>query len=96
MPIPKGRDLIAWLMLMAVALLIVAVGISGSFALLGVTVIVVGLLGLVGAVQGKPERVCWGLTERLMQLLPDPAWRAAMATLGLAIITFGALGLIVG
>ena len=96
MPIPKGRDLIAWLMLMAVALLGIAAGLTDSLAVKGAAVIGIGLLGFVAAAHGKPERVYWGLTEHLLQRLPDPAWRAVMATLGAAIITFGVLGLIFG
>lgn len=93
MPIPQGRDLVVWLMMMTFALLAIAAGVTGSDVLLRVAVIVIGLGGILVAFSGKPERV-WGLTERLLQLLPEPVWRAVIGAMGVGILALGVMGLI--
>ena len=74
----------------AVVIVGVAVGLLKSEDR-GVGLVVMGVgLGavLVGTVTGKPERV-FGLTERLLHLLPEPVWRVVITLLGLAIMAMG-------
>ena len=56
---------------------------------IGLAVVGIGLGGvLLGLMAGKPERA-FGLTERMLNLLPETAWRVVMTILGVAIVCLG-------
>ena len=64
-----------------------------SDALKAVAVILIGCSALVLAALGKPKQTPVDLTDRLLHLLPTRLWQAAMALIGVVIITVGAFEL---
>jgi heme/copper-type cytochrome/quinol oxidase subunit 4 len=89
----KSRREVAYiLILLAMAVVSTGAAIAGEEWSIGVAIVALGLSQFLVAAHGKIR--LFGLTEMVMNRLPERAWRVVIVVMGILIIGLGVMALI--